>query len=66
MEIMQYSIWMVDLGDKKCSEGHEQYGNRPFYVISSTDYNKKSKTPIGFFVSTSEKQPFTLKLDDKG
>jgi len=69
MEIKQYSIWMVDLGNKECSKGHEQYENRPFYVISSTGYNLRSGTPIGFFVSTSEKKSqkeFTIKLEDKG
>ena len=69
LEIKQHSIWMVELGDKTCNKGHEQYGDRPFYVISSTNYNKKSKTPIGFFISTSEKKSqnhFTLKLEDKG
>ncbi len=60
---------MVELGEKSCSKGHEQYGNRPFYVISATEYNIKSETPIGFFVSTSEKKSqnkFTLELEDKG
>ena len=69
IEIKQHSIWMVNLGEQICNKGHEQYGNRPFYVISSTEYNMKSETPIGFFVSTSEKKSqnkFTLKLEDKG
>jgi len=69
IEIKQHSIWMVELGDQSCSKGHEQYGDRPFYVISSTDYNINSETPIGFFVSTSEKKSqnkFTLELEDKG
>ena len=68
-EIKQYSLWMVDLGNKECAEGHEQYGDRPFFVISSTEYNKKSKTPIGFFASTSEKKAqnkYSLNIDDKG
>ena len=53
-EIKQHSIWMVNLGND--SVGHEQRGNRPFYVISSSGYNKMSNTPIGFFLSTSEKK----------
>jgi mRNA-degrading endonuclease toxin of MazEF toxin-antitoxin module len=68
-EIKQYSLWMVDLGDKKYVKGHEQYGNRPFFVISSTEYNKNSKTPIGFFASTSEKKAqnkYSLDIDKKG
>ncbi len=55
-EIKQYSLWMVDLGNQECAKGHEQHGNRPFFVISSTEYNNKSKTPIGFFASNSEKK----------
>ena len=69
IEIKQHSIWMVELGEQSCSKGHEQYGDRPFYVISSTDYNKTSGTSIGFFMSSSEhkaKNKFSLKLDDKG
>jgi mRNA-degrading endonuclease toxin of MazEF toxin-antitoxin module len=34
--------------------GHEQKGTRPFYVISDSGYNAASKTPVGFFMSTSE------------
>ncbi len=69
IEIKQHSIWMVELGEQSCSRGHEQYGNRPFYVISSTDYNRTSETPIGFFMSKSEhkaENKFSLKLDEKG
>ena len=67
-EIKQYSLWMVNLGNKECAKGHEQYGDRPFFVISSTEYNK-SKTPIGFFSSTSKKKAqnkYSLDIDDKG
>jgi len=65
-EIKQYSLWMVKLGSKECSKGHEQYGDRPFFVISSTEYNKKSKTPIGFFASKSPKKAknkYSLEID---
>ena len=67
-EIQQYSIWMVKLGDEKCAKGSEQFGDRPFYVISSTQYNEKSKTPIGFFMSSSDKKSknkYSLEIDDK-
>ena len=53
-EIKQHSVWMVELGYD--GKGHEQQGNRPFYVISSTKYNSSSNTPIGFFMSTSKKK----------
>ncbi len=69
LDIKQYSLWLVDLGDKRCAKGHEQYGNRPFFVISSTEYNKNSKTPIGFFASTSEKKAqnkYSLDIDNRG
>ena len=68
-EIKQYSLWMVDLGNNECAKGHEQYGSRPFFVISSTKYNKKSRTPIGFFASTSAKKAqnkYSLDIEDKG
>ncbi|WP_104747568.1 type II toxin-antitoxin system PemK/MazF family toxin [Helicobacter cetorum] len=48
----QGSIWMVSLGEKNCI-GHEQRDNRPFLIISNTKYNQKSKTLVGFFLSTS-------------
>jgi mRNA-degrading endonuclease toxin of MazEF toxin-antitoxin module len=44
---------MVNMGQDGIV-GHEQRGTRPFYVISDTDYNNASRTPIGFFLSTSE------------
>jgi mRNA-degrading endonuclease toxin of MazEF toxin-antitoxin module len=51
--IKQGSVWMVKLGTDNII-GHEQKGDRPFYVISSTEYNSASNTPVGFFLSTSE------------
>jgi len=51
--IRQNDIWMVNMGQDGIV-GHEQRGTRPFYVISNTGYNQASKTPIGFFLSTSE------------
>ena len=66
--IQQNDIWMVNLG-QECSKGHEQKGTRPFYVISSTEYNTKSRTPVGFFMSTSFKKSqnrFTVKIDMQG
>lgn len=53
LNIKQNEIWMVNLGNDNI-EGHEQKGSRPFYVISSTRYNFNSKTPIGFFLTTSK------------
>lgn len=66
--ISQHDIWMVKMGYDGIV-GHEQKGNRPFYVISNTDYNKNSKTPIGFFLSTSAKKQtnrFTVDVDMQG
>lgn len=51
--IRQNDIWMVNMGYDGIV-GHEQRGTRPFYVISDTAYNTASKTPVGFFLSTSE------------
>ncbi len=51
----QCEIWMVHLGTENII-GHEQKGSRPFYIISSDKYNKTSKTPIGFFMSTSKEK----------
>ncbi len=62
--IEQFSIWFVDLEKKPV--GHEQGGERPFFVISSIEYNIKAETPIGFIVSTSEKKaknPYTIPID---
>ena len=67
MEIKQNSIWMVRLGKYKV--GHEQAGTRPFYVISNDRYNTNSKTPIGFFLSTSSKKAsnrFTIDVGTNG
>ena len=66
--IKQNDIWMVALGEEGIV-GHEQKGNRPFYVISSTGYNQVSNTPIGFFLSTSEKKKlnrFAVEVDMQG
>ena len=66
--IKQNDIWMVDMGVDGIV-GHEQKGTRPFYVISNTEYNTFSKTPIGFFLSTSEKKKenrFTVDVDMQG
>lgn len=53
--IKQNEVWMVGLGEDNIV-GHEQKGNRPFYVVSDTKYNEVSQTPVGFFTSTSEKK----------
>jgi len=52
--IEQGDIWEIQLEKNPC--GSEQGGKRPFIVISSSEYNKKSKTPIGFIMSTSKKK----------
>lgn len=44
-------MWNVELENKP--RGHEQGGNRPFFVISTSDYNYRSGTPMGFICSTS-------------
>jgi len=64
MKIKQHSVYMVKLGWD--GQGHEQQGDRPFYVVSSDEYNERSQTPIGFFLSTSEKKSqnrFTVQCD---
>ena len=50
-KILQGSIWWVDLENNPV--GHEQGERRPFFVISKGDYNTRSKTPIGYTMSTS-------------
>ena len=68
MNIKQNSIWMVKMGYDGIV-GHEQKGNRPFYVISNDNYNKNSGTPIGYFLSTSKKKKanrFTYDVDMDG
>jgi len=68
MDIKQNSIWMVKMGYDGVA-GHEQKGNRPFYVISNDTYNKNSGTPIGYFLSTSNKKKanrFTYDVDMQG
>lgn len=69
-KIKKLEIWMVKL-DHANIIGHEQRGTRPFFVISNTRYNEVSKTPVGFFLSTSEHKKlnrFTLEVsgDKKG
>lgn len=67
-EIKQNDIWMVHLGHEG-SKGHEQKGSRPFLVVSNTRYNTASKTPIGFFMSTSTKKAnnrFNVTVDMQG
>ena len=64
--IEQFSVWSVDLGTKNDIKGHEQYGKRPFLVISDSTYNTTSKTPIGFIGSASHKKyknDFTLPIN---
>jgi mRNA-degrading endonuclease toxin of MazEF toxin-antitoxin module len=63
LEKEQFSIWWVDLG-KRNHKGHEQEGIRPFFIISNTKYNKKSKTPIGFICSSREKD-FSVSINIK-
>ena len=52
--VRQGDIWWVEIEGKGI--GHEQSGRRPFYIISKTNYNKNSQTPVGFFISTSKKK----------
>ena len=54
MDVKQFSIWLVRLEQNPI--GHEQGGNRPFFVISGSEYNRNSGTPIGFLLSTSVKK----------
>ena len=65
--IKQYSVWYVNLDcvHKNNYEnmfmesnpiGHEQHGKRPVVVISPTQYNKQSGTPIVLCCSTSIKK----------
>ena len=66
--IKQFSVWEVELETEPV--GHEQGGNRPFFVLSSTKYNNNSETPIGFIASNSEKKAkndfsIKIKLDNK-
>lgn len=58
--IRKFSVWLVELEEKP--RGYEQGGKRPFFVISSSEYNKNSKTPMGFICSTSSKNRFTEKI----
>lgn len=66
--IKQNEVWLVALGEDNII-GHEQKGNRPFYVISSTHYNDISQTPVGFFTSMSEKKKkskYVIEIDVGG
>ena len=69
-EIKFLDIWEIDLGQKGNNIAkHEQYGKRPFIVVSKTEYNQQSKTPIGFILSTSEKKKhnkFTITSNVRG
>lgn len=67
-KILQNDVWMVEIGYRGIV-GHEQKGKRPFYVISNDRYNQNSKTPIGYFISTSEKKKtnrYVLEIDVDG
>lgn len=66
--IKQNEVWLVELGEDNIV-GHEQKGNRPFYVISSSHYNDISQTPVGFFTSMSEKKKtskYVIEIDVGG
>lgn len=61
----QFSVWIVDLGQdftqndtfNSCAPlGHEQSGIRPVIIISPTEYNNISGTPVVMCCSTSEKK----------
>lgn len=63
----QFSIWWVDLGIDNI-KGHEQKKSRPFFLISKTNDNKYSKTPMGFLCSTKKERygsRFSLKIEDE-
>ncbi len=48
-------IWLIELGeDGNNIYKHEQFGKRPFVVISQNSYHENSKTPIGFIMTTSD------------
>jgi len=51
MNILQGEIWWISLEENPV--GHEQGGSRPFFILSKSEYNNRSKTPIGFAVSKS-------------
>lgn len=52
MNILQGEIWWVTLEENPV--GHEQGGSRPFFILSKSEYNNRSETPIGFAVSKSQ------------
>ena len=78
-DIKQFSVWYVDLDSKDSKDnnmfieskpvGHEQSGRRPVVVISQTQYNNKSGTPIVLCCSSSIKKSqntftFPIKWND--
>tara|TARA_Y100001973_G_scaffold67175_1_gene98151 strand:+ start:84 stop:488 length:405 start_codon:yes stop_codon:yes gene_type:complete len=63
-QFVQGDIWLADL--EKKAMGHEQGGKRPVVIISKTNWNNNSKTPICLICSTSEKKganKYTVKLN---
>ena len=79
-DIRQFSVWYVDLDNKYSKDqnlfiesqptGHEQSGRRPVIVISPTQYNKKSGTPVVLCCSSSIKKSqntftFPIKWNDE-
>ena len=54
VEFIQGDIWLANL--EKKAMGHEQGGRRPVLIISNTEWNKHSKTPICVICTTSEKK----------
>ena len=59
----QGDVWLLDLGDMV---GHEQGGERPVLIVSSTSWNAKSKTPMVCPCTTSKnkgKNPFCVEID---
>ena len=51
---IQGDIWLANL--EKKAMGHEQGGRRPVLIISRTEWNKNSKTPICVICTTSKKK----------
>ena len=51
---VQGDIWLANL--EKKAMGHEQGGRRPVLIISKTEWNDKSKTPICVICTTSVKK----------
>ena len=64
MNILQGEIWWIKLDENPI--GHEQGGTRPFFIISKDEYNKNSKTPMGFSISKSlhkSKNKFSIEIE---